>query len=877
MRLRSVFSAALAAALIWGGAPAASAIMVPEAAPATVPGTSAETPEASSPETRAPEPSLVVAPGEAVLREVKDGLELRALLRNPTDAPLAAGEIVYELSTAPVRTSAELDSALTTHRESVGVGGTSESGKEGETAESADTADTADTADPADSTPVSEANHTADAGLAFAKLTSAEVGEVDAAEQKKGENQADGLGAPGEQRVTTDIAADDLPFTDITPPGTYVLRAQFTPEGANAPLATTATPLVWRSTATQKPTAEPKPGTQQPGTQQPGNEQQADEKQPDAAQKAEALTKLDVSFIVPFVLPSSIHTMPTRGQLSDLAPGWDRLLTAAEAARATLAIDPRVIAGIRSYGTEAPAEAREFLSRIESSASPSFLLQFADADPAAQAALGFTSLLSPTNLEFVTRFGEFEAAPESKNGTADPDPDATDAADAASEAKSKIADENTDKNTDKNAAENSDTQPDAGEEAGGDKSNDNDNDNDNDNEGNNDAGSDESVGTPTVEQLTAWPEKATAWPAEGNVDEGALDLLAASNVDQLVLDSGNVKHTGGPRITLGDASVVVTDNALGAVAAAALTGDTDIDRAAARAELVAMLAVRAQAEEGGVVLGLGRAAVADAEDPELLVEALTLLDAVRATPIEDQAEGSGELRAAGPLEPRLALLRSAADREAAVNEVGAVLDDPQYLSGYQRTRLLQLFATRYAPQDGGFDRAATAFRTRDAELLEGVQVISAEHTQLVGVSTSVPIQLHNSLPFNATVQVNVQPVSAALEVEQRVFKDVAVGAEANERVLVPVRSRVSSGESGLVVTVAARGGDPTVFTGTLPLSISSIVETIMLWVLGIAAAWLFVGGAIRSVRKRRTGSARKQRKPRAVGESDVKPHGIDDA
>ena len=789
MRLRSVFSATLAAVLIWGGAPAALA--------GTVSADTALTEEAES----GARPSLIVAPSKTVLREAANGLELRALLRNPTDAPIAAGKIVYELSTTPVHTSAELLKALEP---------------------------------PA---PASEGDSATDADLAFDTLASAEVGGVDAAEKV-----SDKKTGPREQQITTELTASDLPFTEVAAPGTYVLRAHFTPEGADVELATAATPLVWHGSATQKTPVESRPG------EQPGD------KQPNATQQADEPTRLDVSFIVPFVLPTNIQTMPTRGQLSDLTPGWDRLLTAAETARATLAIDPRVIAGIRSYGTEAPPEARDFLRRIESTANPSFLLQFADADPAAQAALGFTSLLTPTNLEFVTRFGKFETpANEATADTSTP----------ADDAEAAPADEpNTDdaQDTDTGNTDNNDNdKPAAGTEITNETETPEDGKNP---EGDSEPGTEDEPKTdtvPTVEELTEWPGEAVAWPAEGNVDAGTLDLLEASNIEQIVLDSSNVKHTGGPRVDLGDASAIITDNTLGAVAAAALSGETDIDRAAAQAQLTGLLSVRAQAEEGGVVIGLGRAAVADAEDPEQLLEALTQLDAVHATPVEEQATGRGELRAAGPLEPRLALLRTAADREAAVNEVGAVLDHPQYLSGYQRTRLLQLFATRYAPQEGGFDRVATAFRTRDAELLEGVQMISAEHTQLVGVSTSVPIQLYNALPFNATVQVSAQPVSAALEVEQRVFTDVAVGAEANERVLVPVRSRVSSGESGLVVTVAAQGGDPTVFTGTLPLSISSIVETIMLWVLGVAAAWLFVGGAIRSVRKRRTGSTRKRK------------------
>ena len=150
---------------------------------------------------------------------------------------------------------------------------------------------------------------------------------------------------------------------------------------------------------------------------------------------------------------------------------------------------------------------------------------------------------------------------------------------------------------------------------------------------------------------------------------------------------------------------------------------------------------------------------------------------------------------------------------------------------------------------------AGAFRTRDAELLGGVQAISTEHTQLVGVSTRVPIQLRNALPFDAIVQVRADPASAALSVADRVFSDVRVPAEATGSVLVPVQSRVSSGESGLVVSVTALAGEPTTYTGTLNISIRSSIETVGVWVLGSLAALLLVLGIWRSVRRKRRPAA----------------------
>lgn len=620
-------------------------------------------------------------------------------------------------------------------------------------------------------------------------------------------------------------AAHDVQRTTITVPrsrfllpasgsaGVYVVRATLAPEpdpgavqaGAAAPREVTAqTPVVWQGAG---------------GSTVP------------------------VSVIVPLVLPDAVRTLPTRAQLAEIAPRLDELLTRAQGRRATLAIDPRLIAGIRAYGTEAPDAARDLLARLEATSLPSFLLQFADADPAAQAALGMPALLQPESLDFVTRFGTFDDAgadaagggdtangdtangdtgngDTANEGTGDPDPADADASAADSGGSgSDAADGSQDPGT---------------AEAGA-------------------TGSADAA--PTVGQLVEWDAEATttAWPAEGGVDAGTLSLLDDSGYDSVVLDSANAALTGGPVARVGGMSAIVSDAGSADAARTALGGSTESDRASGVAELAARLALAAQQKRPGLVLALDRGAVANSDDPAALLELLAGFDWAEPVALDAQRTGRAELRDAGVAESRLELLRAAVGREGAVDEIGAVLAEPVYLTGYQRARLLELFATRHAAPGADFEEIAADYRRRDAELLEGVQAASTEHTQLVGTSTQVPVLLHNSLPFDAVVDVEATPSSAALALPERRFTDVVVPAEANERVLVPVRSRVSSGESGLVLSVTSASGDLTVFTGTLPISIRSSVEAIALWSLGALAALLLGFGILRSVRRRRRG------------------------
>ncbi|RGE17346.1 DUF6049 family protein [Leucobacter sp. wl10] len=593
--------------------------------------------------------------------------------------------------------------------------------------------------------------------------------------------------APGsEQAATITVPRDRLPSPSSR--GVHAVLASFTPDdpgGSGTPpdVLTAFSPVVWGGPA-------------------------APDIPPAGAANAESTVRL--SLIVPLVLPSDIRTLPTRSQLAELVPTWEGLLAQARLQQATLAIDPRIVAGIRAYGGEAPENARQFLDGLERSALPSFLLQFADADPAAQAALGFTSLLAPSSLDFVSRFGSVDATLASDEGNSAPAPSGT-----------------------PNPSDGGGSGP--------------------DDPGNADP---EAPTLPTLEELLDWPQQqSVAWPAEGAVDETALELLRVEGIDSVVLRSDNVTDAGAPRARLPRGSALITDAALGDAARAALSAPTETERAGGAARLSAQLAFAAQAGSGGALLGLDRGAVGDSEDPAQLLELLSSLAWVVPTPVAEQPEGTASLRASGTSEKRVALLRAAASRESSVTELGAVLVNPEYLSGYQRARLLELFATRYASAGVDFEGVAAQFRERDAQLLDGVRVITTENTQLVGNSTRVPVQLRNALPFDAQVTVQADPSSAALSVTERRFTDVLVPAEANERVLVPVLSRVSSGESGLVVTVSAATGEPTVSTSTLPISIRSTIETIALWALGSLAALLLVFGIWRSVRRRRQGGA----------------------
>lgn len=573
------------------------------------------------------------------------------------------------------------------------------------------------------------------------------------------------------QEISITVQAEDLPFDATTDAGVYPLYATYVPANTAADASITAfSPMVWKGV-----------------------------NEPSAA--------VDLTLVVPFMFPEDVLSMPTRGQLSDAAPGFEALLDYAEEVQAVIAIDPRILAAIRGYGAEAPEPAIEFLDRLERSALTSFLLQYGDADPAAQSALGSASLLEPTGLEFVTRFGDWplsvedDITPDSEFDTEVLDP--VDYADPV-------------------------------------------------------------TGEPTLPALGSWPNGVPgAWPAGGQASVDTLALMRSHGLDLAVLNSDNVNLRGGPSATVNDEQAIITDAELDAAVALTLQDSTDsaralgIARATARLVMAADIAA-ADKPSNGLVLGVDRGGITSGESPEELLRQLTDLSFVDTINIDSQETGTATLRDLEPSEERTLLLQSALENEAYVLEARSLLVNPEFLDSYQRMRLLTLFGTRYAAEETDFLPVSKGFAKRDSELHDGVELVGTKRAQLVGGSTRIPVQLRNSLPFDVIVNVTVSPRSAALSVPERQFLGVELPDDSSDRVLVPVEARVSSGESALLLSVTSADGEFAASTDVLPVSISTTVETIAISVLAFAALLLFTFGIWRSVRRRSLRTANKE-------------------
>lgn len=600
------------------------------------------------------------------------------------------------------------------------------------------------------------------------------------ASQKVGET-----GAQSEQEVRVEI--DQLPSAWGRVPGLYRVHAELVFEGearkpANNPVDEAAldatTSVLWGS--------------------------------------VQALPDLPLTLVVPLVLPSSVQVLPTEAELDAAAPRLLDLLDAAESRGATIAVDPRILAGVRVLGADAPASGTELIERLERSPATVFLLQFADADPAAQSALGFESLLQPLGFDYAMSGAE-EEAPEDASSAADRDEGSGETGGEV------VALEPVD--TDTATTEADTTQADGDED-----------------------------GTSAVERmLTLFGSVPAAWPAPGEADAATLGLLSDSGIDSLVLNSENVTKATSARAVLDEFEVLISDAELDAAAAQVLGGDTGTERAAGFATVTGLLALAADRESAGLVLALDRAAIADAEDPLQLLAELDALSWVTPAPAGNQPLGTATLQPGAVSEERVEMLQRTLEHSDSIDALAPLLTNPDHLAEYQRERLLHAFRTSLAASPETLETAAAQIEARDRELLAGVEVVTTENTQLVGTSSLVPVTLNNMLPFDAKVALHVMATSAAISLSEHDF-EVEVPAGGNATELVPVHSRVSSGESSLLLEVRAPDGEGYA-TSLQHLTLRTAIEAIMLSVLGAAAALLLGFGVWRSIKRRRSGTA----------------------
>ncbi|MDA3147042.1 hypothetical protein JSO19_06570 [Leucobacter sp. UCMA 4100] len=513
--------------------------------------------------------------------------------------------------------------------------------------------------------------------------------------------------------------------------------------------------------------------------------------------------RLNLATIVPLVYPET-DTPPVTPAEVDLALGdhrsIERLLDAAETAGSLVAVDPRVVGYVRSLGASASPATRELVDRITSQSLATAALGYADADPVATALLMPDGALEPTGLSFLARhFTELTEQAESDSAHKSHDHSIASLTDGSM--------------------------------------------------------------PPVLEELVTWDTAIDgfAWPSAASLSTKAIEALVAQGLTNIVVNGEDA--AGAARGTLGGATLYRSEAALEETARAFLAAESDIDSAEAAALLASVTAVLGSSAQEGkaaeALLAVDRGTAAGGESLEALFTEMSRLPWVSMTPVENLTPGTVTLTGEADVQKALDQMAEAVRSEERVVEYSRVLAEPQLLVDYQRDRLASTLAVR-GPLSGS-EPAQDALENRigvhlagNERLQQGVRIVDTEHTRLLGSTSNLPIQLRNTLPFDARVAGTVSTGSAALIVQKPKLEPTVIPAESTINHLVPVKSRASSGQVDLKVQLRDTTKGEDIASTTFEVTLSGQTETIALTTLGVIVVALFVGGLWRSITRKRS-------------------------
>jgi hypothetical protein len=487
----------------------------------------------------------------------------------------------------------------------------------------------------------------------------------------------------------------------------------------------------------------------------------------------------------------------------------DRELDAVAGTTATVGLDPMIPASIRVLGTSAPAEAVDFLARLQSMPNEVFLLGYADADPALAVLAGMSNEFAPLGFGFAIDPANFGPAvtpgptPQPTSGTsvtATPDPDAT-------------------------------TPPDG------------------------------PPPLPTTADLLDWPTTlpAIAWPAEGTVTADGLAGLTGLGYTEVLLSSSNVSTTGTARVGLGEIDGLIADETLTTAVRDLAYAATDATSIPAQQSLDLALQAAASRSPGATMIAtldrrwpfgtvrLAEALATIAASPSSRLASLTeVLNGTRSSAaLAEPADESGAARAVV-----LDALSVAAQHESGYLRIA---DDPTVITEPRRLALLGLSAVGWRVDTAGWD-AATADQLAAAQAtLNSVQIVEGLDQLLVSDISSLRVQVTNALPVGVTVVLSVRPLRPLLHVNDSSVR-VEVEPDSTVNAAVPVEA-IINGDVTVRAQLRSTSGQTLGAPRLLKVVVQAGWETVGTLVAGTLVVLIFGGGLVRAVLRRRRSGA----------------------
>jgi hypothetical protein len=474
----------------------------------------------------------------------------------------------------------------------------------------------------------------------------------------------------------------------------------------------------------------------------------------------------------------------------------------------TIALDPLIPASIRILGSSAPATAREWLARLESSDNEVFLLAFADADLGALAAADALEIGVPLSLESALDPADFGPA-ITPTPTATPTESAEPDASPSPDSDSPDGDESTD--------------PDA------------------------------IPPLPNTADLLGWADAlpGIAWPAPGTVTAAALDGFAAAGFTHLLLNSGDLTSAASGLAALGEVDALVADAGVSALLSSAVAGLSEGERAEALANLLSGLETVAAAAPGRTMIAaLDRDGEAGTPHLSDVAASLSADLSVRLVPVSEVIGGpvvSAAVIDPTPDEERAGPIRALVEADARLDDFASILADPLLLTAPRRLEILSLLSLSWV-DSGGREAAEGAFFERHREILSSVQVVDGSTLQVISSTANLRIAVSNALDFPVTVRVDARPLRPLIRIDGPV--EVTIEPGSSKTAIVPAQA-ITDGQVPVQVTLSSPvNGSQVGAPQLLMVNLQAQLETVAA-IFGGVVALVFVAGIIRNVVVRR--------------------------
>ncbi|RLP75237.1 hypothetical protein D9V32_10075 [Mycetocola tolaasinivorans] len=502
-----------------------------------------------------------------------------------------------------------------------------------------------------------------------------------------------------------------------------------------------------------------------------------------------------LAIVVPITAPpSSTGLIPTTLLAEWTAPGGvlSRQLDAALDRPVTLAIDPMILASIRSLGTAVPESAANWLDRLQHASNASFLLQYADADAALQAQAGAPALLAPISLEYGVDEANFPPA-QGSNGTATASPDTPQLPTL-----------------------------------------------------------EQLTGWPVTESGIVWPGTDTTSAADLSVITASGQQTTLLDGDAL---SGEEGTTPAAHRTIGGNDVLVADPILTPIFRDLVhpdaEGGIDTDPAHLRAAFAA-LATEPGAGDRSTLVTLPRGWADTAVNIDA---AISLLDSIPETHIVSLAtlraapSTAATLRDHSVPQDRIDLARTLLEREQTLAKFANALEDPALLTGRERAQILSLLSVGWSSQYSGWDGAVREHNDQTTATLGGITLAPTEQFNMVSWQSNLGFSVRNDLPYPVRVTLEVESDNLRLAIDSSVTREIKPFT--TEKFSVPVRARIGNGQSTLSLSLHAPDGTQLGAPSSVRVNVRADWEIIGSVTLGSIVVLLLAGGLFRTVRKRR--------------------------